>query len=208
MPGPSLTTDAIVVLKRPASDSFQTLSVFTPEHGALRVIQRLPRKITSTHLALDLFDEVTLLLEGAPQGDAWFVKEPRLIARHTGIGRNYDSLVRASSFAALVSRNPVPEETRASVHALLRTAFTAFAADAPADIVYLKCLYSFARDEGYPVKQHWLASLPPALQATGQQLLHTSLATLSDTDYSRVDSEKLLRHLEHYLRSHTEIIMD
>ena len=208
MPGPSLTTDAIVVLKRPPSDSFQTLTVFAAAHGALRVIQRLPQKTTAAQPALDLFDEVTLLLEGAPQGDAWFVKEPRLLARHTGIGRSYDCLVRASAFAALVARNPVPEESRASVHALLRTAFAAFATDAPSDIVYLKCLYSFARDEGYPVKQHWLASLPAALHDVATRLLHTPLSGLAATDYAKADSEKLLRNLEHYLRSHTEIMMD
>ena len=208
MPGPSLAIDAIVVLKRPPSDSFQTLTVFTASHGALRVIQRLPQKTTSAQLPLDLFDEVALLLEGAPQGDAWFVKEPRLIARHTDIGRNYYSLVRASAFAALAARNPAPEESRASIHALLRTAFTAFATDAPPDIVYLKCLYSFARDEGYPVKQHWLASLPAALHDIATRLLHTPLSILAATDYTRADSEKLLRNLEHYLRSHTEIMMD
>jgi len=208
MSGPSLTTDAIILMKRPAADAFQTFTAFSPSHGALRVIQRIPAKPTPPHVTLDLFDEVALLLEGAPQGDAWFVKEPRLLARHTSIGRNYDSLVRASAFATLVVRNPVPEESRASVYTLLHTAFAAFATDAPSDIVYLKCLYSFARDEGYPVKQHWLASLVPALHAVATRLLHTPLSGLAATDYAKADSEKLLRQLEHYLRSHTEIILD
>ena len=208
MSGPSLTTDAIVLLKRPPSDSFHILTVFTATHGTLRVIQRLPKKTTSAHLALDLFDEVTLLLECAPQGDAWFVKEPRLIARHSGIGRHYESLVRASAFATLVARNPVPEESRASIHALLHTAFAAFAGDASADTVYLKCLYCFARDEGYPVKQQWLPSLPPELSAAAARLLHTPLAALARDDSPPPPVATLLLHLERYLRSHTEIMMD
>ncbi len=208
MPGPTLTTDAIVLLKRPPSDHFQTLAVFTATHGTLRVIQRLPKKTTTSHLALDLFDEVALLLECAPQGDAWFVKEPRLLTRHSGIGRHYESLVRASAFATLVARNPVPEESRASIHALLRTAFAAFATDASADTVYLKCLYCFARDEGYPVKQQWIPSLSPELSAAAARLLHTPLATLARDDFPPSPVATLLRHLEHYLRNHTEIMMD
>ena len=205
MSGPSLTTDAIVLLRRPPSDSFQTLTVFTATHGALRVIQRLPKKSTSAHLALDLFDEVSLLLECAPQGDAWFVKEPRLIARHSGIGRHYESLVRASAFAALVARNPVPEESRASIHALLHTAFAAFAGDASADTVYLKCLYCFARDEGYPVKQQWFPALSPSDRELAAALLNRPLAAQT---VMSADAARLLLCLEDYLRRQTEIVLD
>ena len=205
MSGPSLTTDAIVLLRRPPSDSFQTLTVFTATHGALRVIQRLPKKSTSAHLALDLFDEVSLLLECAPQGDAWFVKEPRLIARHSGIGRHYESLVRASAFATLVARNPVPEESRASIHALLHTAFAAFAGDASADTVYLKCLYCFARDEGYPVKQQWFPALSPSDRELAAALLNRPLAAQT---VMSADAARLLLCLEDYLRRQTEIVLD
>ena len=205
MSGPSLTTDAIILLKRPTSDAFQTFSAFSPGHGLLRVIQRIPQKSTPAHVTLDLFDEVTFLLEGAPQGDAWFVKETRLLSRHGGIGRNYESLVRASAFATLVSRNPVPEESRASVHALLRTAFSAFATAAQPETVYLKSLYCFARDEGYPVKQQWF----PALDVRDQELA-TSLLNrpLSEQTVSPADAARLLLRLEDYLRRHTEIVLD
>ena len=203
--GPPLTTDAIILLKRPASDAFQTFSVFTPDHGLLRVIQRIPQKPTASHVTLDLFDEVTFLLEGAPQGDAWFVKETRLLARHGGIGRNYEALVRASAFATLVSRNPVPEESRSAVHALLHTSFASFATTAPADIVYLKSLYCFARDEGYPVKQEWFPALTSADRELASSLLNRPLAAQT---IPPADATRLLLRLEDYLRRHTEIVLD
>ncbi|MFA6286912.1 MAG: hypothetical protein WC661_05950 [Opitutaceae bacterium] len=205
MSGPSLTTDAIILLKRHPADAFQTFSAFSPGHGLIRVIQRIPQKPTAAHVTLDLFDEVSFLLEGAPQGDAWFVKETRLVARHGGIGRNYEALVRASSFATLVSRNPVPEESRAAVHALLHTAFTSFASSNQPDIVYLKSLYCFARDEGYPVKQQWFPALTPSDRELAASLLNLPLA---EQTVSPSDATRLLLRLEDYLRRHTEIVLD
>ncbi len=203
--GPSLTTDAIILLKRPAADAFQTFSVFSPAHGLLRVIQRIPQKAAPSHVTLDLFDEVSFLLEGAPQGDAWFVKEARLLARHGGIGRNYEALVRASSFATLVSRNPVPEESRSAVHALLHTAFAALAESTRPDVVCLKSLYCFARDEGYPVKQQWFPALSSADRELASSLLNRPLA---EQTISPADAARLLLRFEDYLRRHTEIVLD
>jgi len=205
MPGPSLTTDAIILLKRPAADTFQSFTAFSPVHGALRLLQRIPKKPAPASVSLDLFDEVSLLLEGAPQGDAWFVKEPRLLVRHGGIGRDYDALVRASALATLVARNPVAEESRASVHALLQTALSAFATSARPDTVYFKSLYRFARDEGYPVKQQWFPALSAADRETAAALLNRPLAAQTATP---ADVSRLLSALETYLRHHTEIHLD
>ena len=204
MAGPSLTTDAIVLRTWPPTDTFQTFTIFTPDHGALRVLQRIPKK-PSAHLALDLFDEVTLLLEGTPQGDAWFVKEARLLTRHAGIGRRYESLLHASALATLVTRNPGADESHAAVHALLHTAFVAFATSDRPDIVYLKSLYRFARDEGHPLKQQWFPELPAADRPLAAALVNQPLSaqTVAPADVTR-----LLRSLESYLRHHTEIHLD
>ena len=204
--GPSLTTDALVLHRQPPTDTFQTFTVFTPDHGALRILQRLPgKKPSAAHLALDLFDDVSLVLEGTPSGDAWFVKEARLLTRHSGIGRRYESLLQASAFAQLAARNPGSEESYPAIHALLRTAFTAFAASDRPDIVYLKSLYCFARDEGYAVKQQWFPALPPADRPLAIALINQPLASQTTAP---ADVTRLLRSLEHYLRAHTEIHLD
>src|SRR5690606_5383829 len=94
VPGPTLKTDALVLLKRPATDAFEALTVFTPENGVLRLLHRIPRKPSPGHVALDLFDEVAFWLEAA-SGGSWFVKEARLLTRPTGIGQRYDRLQAA-----------------------------------------------------------------------------------------------------------------
>ena len=205
MPGPSLTTDAFVLRPWLPTDTFQTFTVFATGQGLLRILQRIPKKASAAHLALDLFDEVNLLLEGTPAGDAWFVKEARLLNRHAGIGRRYDALQHASALAILVNRNPGPEESHPAVYQLLRTAFNAFAGTDRPDIVYLKSLYCFARDEGHPLKQHWFPALPAADRPLAMSLINQPLVgqTIVPADVAR-----LIAALEHYLRQHTEIHLD
>jgi len=200
--GPSLTTDAYVLRPWPPTDAFRTFSVFTPVHGLLRIIQRIPQKSTADQLALDLFDEVTLMLEGSPSGDAWFVKEARLLTRHAGIGRRYESLVHASAFATLVTRNPGSDDSHPAIYNLLRTVFTSFAGSERPDIVYLKSLYCFARDEGHPLKQHWFPALPDADRPLAIGLINQPLAVQTTAP---ADVTRLIAALEHYLRLHTEI---
>ena len=104
MPGLPLQTDAFVLLKRPPTDAFQGCQVFSAEHGALLVHQRLARKAAATSVALDLFDEVALRLESPNQGQSWFVLEARLLTRHPALGRSYETLRHASALATLVTR--------------------------------------------------------------------------------------------------------
>ena len=205
MPGLPLQTDAFVLSKRPPADTFQTFNVFSAEHGALLVLQRLAKKSAGTAVALDLFDEASLLLESSNQGRTWFVKETRLVTRHPDLGRSYETLVAASALASLVARNPVPEESRLAVASLLRTALAALAAGARPDIVYLKSLYCFARDEGYPLKQQWFPLLPAADRATVAPLL---TRPLSDQTAPPAVVHALQRDLENYLRGHTDILLD
>lgn len=205
MPGRNFTTDAVVLLKRPPADTFQTLTVFSAEYGALLALQRISKKSASTLITLDLFDEATLLLESSNQGQTWFIKESRLLTRHDGIGRNYEALRHASGFTTLVARNNVPEESRPKVYALIRQVLTAFATSPRPDIAYFKGLYCFARDEGYPVKQEWIPSLSTPDRETVASLLNLPMAeqTAAATSVSR-----LQRRLEDYLRGHTEILLD
>ena len=113
MPAQTLQTEAFVLSRRPPADAFQSFIVFSPEHGPLHVLQRIPKKSAAMQQPLDLFDETALLLESSNQGRTWFVKETRLITRHTEIGRSYEALRLASTLAALVARNPVDEDSRA-----------------------------------------------------------------------------------------------
>ncbi|MDB6170392.1 MAG: hypothetical protein JWM88_3256 [Verrucomicrobia bacterium] len=195
-----------MLLKGAPTDAFQGFTVFSPEHGALLVQQRLSRKATSS-VALDLFDEVSLRLESPNQGQTWFVQEARLLARHPDLGRSYETLRHASAVAALVARNTVHEDSRAQVAALLRQAFASFAAGARPDLVWFKTLYVFARDEGYPVKQEWLPSLPPPMRAQAKHFLATPLASL-EMPATQPQIAVLAQRLADYLRGHSDILVE
>lgn len=206
MPGLSLHTDAFILLKRPPSDSFQNYTVFSPEHGTFLALQRIPKNTTRSQVApLDLFDEASLILESSNQGQTWFIKESRLITRHEGIGKSYEALLHASAFAGLIARNAVPEEHRETVGAFLRQVFAAFATATRPDIAHFKALYCFARDEGYPIKQHWVPTLPVEDRRQVVELLNQPLTAQTS---SAPAVKRLHLRLEEYLRGHTEILID
>jgi hypothetical protein len=203
--GLPLQTDAFVLLKRPPTDAFQSINVFSGEQGPLLVLQRVSKKPPTGTVVLDLFDEVSLTLESRNQGQSWFVKESRLITRYATIGRSYDTLRLASALAALVARNPVPEESRSDVVELLRQAFAAFASGSRPDYVWFKSLYRFARDEGYPLKEQWFPTLPSADRTTVARLVSLPLAEQADSPENVV---RVTDRLSNYLRGHTEILID
>lgn len=203
MAGPTQPLTAWVLGKRPPAESFQTLTLFSVEQGASLALQRISKKSSST--VLDLFDEAELMVEIPGQGSASFVKETRLRTRLTEIGKSYESLRLACAFGNLVARNPIAEESRTSVYQLLSQAFNAFAQSARPDVVYLKSLYRFCRDEGYPLKQAWAPSLPPLERAALASILNQPVA-------EQTADPKLVAHLhrslEDYLRRETELHLD
>jgi hypothetical protein len=205
VPAQSLQTDAFILFKRPATDAFQSFNAFSAEHGPMPILQRVAKKSASTSVALDLFDEVSLLLDSSNQGQTWFVKEARLIARHAGIGRSYESLRLASALTAIIARNPVNADSRVAVASLLRGALAAFETDARPDIVYFKSVYRFARDEGYPMKQEWFPTLPAADRTEVTTLLNRPLV---EQFASAPVVARLQRRLEDYLRGNTEVLLD
>ena len=201
----ALTTEAFVLMKRPAaSDGWHTFTVLSAEHGSLLVLQRLLRKPSKTQIPLDLFDEAALELETSNQGRTWFVREARLIARHTEIGRSYAALQGASALARLLARNPVSPESRVGVADLWRSALTAFDNGVRPEVAYFKSVYRFARDEGYPVKQEWIPSLSPSDRDAALALLTRPLAEQTATPE---ETARLQRHLDDYLRGSTEILV-
>jgi hypothetical protein len=204
VPGQTLTTEAFVIERRPPADAFQTLGLFSSEHGNLVALQRVPKKSSASHVSPDLFDEVSAMLESSNQGRTWFVREIRISTRRSGIGRSYDALRFASALASVISRNHVHEESRQNVGRMLRTALDALASCARPDVVHLKSLYLFARDEGYPVKQEWLPSLGAGDRAVAAGVLNRRLDA---QDATAPQVARLRRSLEGYLGASTDIII-
>lgn len=216
MPGQTLQTVAFILGREPSgADSYERLTAFSPTEGLLHCLMRRPK---TDHAAsarrssaprsegwLDLFDEAELWLESSNQGRTWFIKEHRHITRHPGIGRSYAALQAAAALARLVQRNPVPDESRQPVASLLRQCFGALDQGARPDLVWLKTLFCFLRDEGYPVKQHWWTHLDPADRIFASQLLYQPIA---DQSPDAVTVRRLTDHLAHWVASDTELRID
>lgn len=204
MPKPTLAIHAWVLGRRPTSDSFQSLTLFSADPGQLTALHRVSTKAgrSEAPAAPDLFDETAFLLESSNQGQTWFVREARLLRRHAEIGRSYAALERASAFAQLVARNDVPAESRERIYSLLGSAFGAFATAADPEVVSLKAVYRLAHDEGYPVRQQWFDSLPAELRAIALSLLRTPLSAIA----AEPQAGRLRRRLEEYLQGHTDLV--
>ena len=168
-----------------------------------RVLKSPASRKDAAGAALDLFNEVSLVLESSNQGATWFAREARVVRGAEGIGRNYEALQCASEFSALVAQNAVPGESRARVYALLRQAFGAFAGAPRPDAAFVKAVYCLARDEGYPVRQQWAASLCAAEREALAGLLGKPLPeqTAGAETVARL-RERLMR----WLREETDIL--
>lgn len=204
----SITLSGCILRKFPEEDRFQALQAFCGTQGTVTFRQRLAHKRPGMQVALDLFDDAELVLESSNQGQSWFVKEARLLKRRTEIGTHYEALEKAAALTALVARNAVPEEGREKVAELLRTALDALAGGARPEVVWVKSLYCFARDEGYPVQQHWRQELPTTLREAASVLLRTPLAALDEASLPKEIALQLGRRLETYLRGHAELVFE
>ena len=211
MPGQQLQTTAFILARQPSgSDAFEQLTAFSSEHGVLHLLRRISSGRARTPLRaaatvptnLDLFDEAELWLESSNQGRTWFISEHRLVQRHDGIGRSYETLKAAAALGTLLSRNPVPDESRVDVADLLRTSLGALSAGGRPDIVWLKALYCLLRDEGYPVKQQWWTELAAADRDLAALLLNQPLAAQT-ADIATV--ARVTRRLEEWVHAETEI---
>lgn len=192
------------VLNRQASgsDAFEQITLLSEEHGVLLCLRRIPKKAAGQSSPLDLFDEAEMSLESSNEGRTWFIREHRHLTRRPGLGRSYDALQTAARISGLLTRNPVPDESRVQIAALLRQSLDSLEGGGRPDIVWLKTLYRFLREEGYPVKQDWWQQLASTDRDTSAHLLNRPLAEQA-ADPATVF--RISSRLEQWVRGDTEI---
>ncbi len=174
-----LQASGLILDRQPAGEHHQRLALLTGDQGMLAPFWRPARKSAGRcGEAPDLFDDGEFTLERARQGDGLFVKEFRLERRRGGLARRYAAFQTASRLAAFFARNAPHLPETAPTLELCRTAFDRLAEGAPASVVQLKTLVRFCQDEGYPVREEWLASLPKDHLEAVAQVLPRPLAEL------------------------------
>ncbi len=197
-----LATTAVVLDRVPSGEHWLRLTIFSLEHGLLLGMQRLSRRAANTTVTLDLFDQVRVTLESRNQGRTWFVRDASLERRRIGLGRSYAALREACRFGRVLASNPLHEDSRAAVHALLERALDAWETGVRPDAVYCKSLFLLARDEGYPVHEEWRAQLGAEDQAMFDCVLREPAAQQSTAPKQVA---RLTSALEEYLRQTTDM---
>ncbi len=204
MPGPTLLIDGYVLLREPTGENWVRATLLSPEAGVVHFLQRISRRSLSSS-PIDLFDRISATLERRTPSGTWFAREVRVTARHPGLGRRYPALREACAFARILSTNPVHEDSRKSVFKLLRHGLQAWEQGEREDVVAFKCLYVFARDEGYAVKEGWWPQLPEQDRIRAASLVNLPIQD-QQTDPEQVAS--IRRSLEHYLVHFTDIRLE
>ena len=193
----------LVLDRSPAAEPWMRLTVFSSSEGLLHCLQRVSSRPTAPAPPLDLFDEVRATLETRNQGRTWFIREAAVQRRRSGLGASYAVLAHACRFSRVLARTPVHQDSRLNVHALLHRALDAWETGLRPDAVYFKCLFLLARDEGFPVREAWLDTLPDSARATASSILSRPTA---DQVASEAATADLTRRLEEELQRNHDFV--
>jgi len=186
MPRQTLSAVGIVLSRGITAGGYERLNVLSAEHGLLGVMHRQSSS-TKVGPAPDLFDHCQLELDSR-SGGAWFLREYTLDRRYSGLGVHYEALEAASVWAKLLLANAPSMDGTESLFALSLKALDAWERGENASAVLIKTLFVFARDEGLPVSQEWLAGLPADLRETVSNVLRKPLG---GADADAVDAAAL-----------------
>ncbi|MFA5257210.1 MAG: hypothetical protein WC360_03590 [Opitutales bacterium] len=179
MPRKTLSATGIVLVRELTAGGFERLRILTAE--ALLGVMRRPGHSAKAAVAPDLFDLCTVELD-ARSGGAWFMREYTLEHRYSGIGASYETLAAASQWARLILTNAPSMDGTAAPFEISLKALDAWERGAPAQVVLLKALFLFAKAEGLPVREEWLAQLPPDERRAVSAALGTPLDESAGAD--------------------------
>lgn len=177
MAGVTLATEAILLTRKESGEHGLLLTLLSPAHGLLQAFKRTSTR--GRQPLPDLFDEVSLTLEKAKGGDLWFVSEYVVQRRRPEIGADYHAFLYACRYALLLSHHVFDAEEGSLWTEQLRQALDALETRLRPEAAYFKTLYLFARFQGIPVKEEWLASLNTQQATDAMTVLRQPLAEQS-----------------------------
>ncbi|MGJ3241676.1 MAG: hypothetical protein ACFE0O_01785 [Opitutales bacterium] len=211
MAGPEQTVTGLILRKSPRGERFHLLTLLADTSGLRRVLIRRPGQ-NPRHGSLqpDLFDTGRLRLEqaGRTSGDAdapWFVKEFVLERRRTALATRYPAFVAACAFAQLIVDNAGHLHGADSLHGPVGQVLDHLAGSERPDIGYLKGVYRFLRDEGFPARQQFLARLDPADARAAETLLRQPTRDLKDHPTEGV--RRIIQQVHRWMRQDLDMLV-
>lgn len=204
MAGATLITEAILLTRKVSGEHGLLLTFLARDHGLLQAFKRTSAR--SRQPAPDLFDEASLRLERPKTGgDLWFVNEYQLLQRRVGIGGNYQALLYSSRYALLLAHHLFDADEAPFWMDQLRQALDAWESGPRPEAAFFKALFLFARHQGIPVKEEWVASLSKSHQTLTRSVLRLPLTEQTAAPSAVIN---LIADFEHYLQHQHEIRID
>ena len=194
-----------LILKREASgEQFYRLHILSEASGTLLVLMRRPKKNIRSGSTPDLFDEIEAVLEKKGDGGFGFIKEVHILNRRRDLAKSFISLEQACEWANILIKNLPRDMEQDSVYQLTTRALDAWEQRKQPEAVLFKCLFVYARDEGYPVKHDWFETLTHHHRTAVASIINTPIDQLN---MPAEEVRKWNDALKHYIKHHTDILL-
>ena len=200
----SLGMDFITILKiTQTSEHFLKLDYISSSQGLTYGLLRQSKKNKNSSRA-DLFDTAEILKDVANHSNQRFIKNYTPIHKRSEIGSDYQKLSYASHFANFILDNFSNVPDPSDLYNLTTRTLDAFEKKYQPEIVSLKALYCFLKNEGFPVDSGWWQSLSAKNKSIAKILLTKPLSELEDnTDLE--SALKIYQILCEWVQKETEI---
>lgn len=193
----------IALSRDPAGDRFLRVRLFDQALGLQSALFRLPSKRGIKSVPPDLFDDLECRLNPARSGSSIpFVAEYRKLRAYRELAHNPAHFLSASEIARFYLINGDHLLDPGPRLQLLRSALDSFSRALLPKVVLLKLYFCFARDEGLPVRESWLASLPSLLAEEASKVLSLPV-TESGAEPIKIDF--LVDGLKQWMNAETEL---
>lgn len=197
-----LDSTVLILNKENSGENFTKLELFCPTNGKLITLNRFSKKYKSENL-LDLFDIGQIQLTLSEQNGPSFVKEFHPLLHHKNIAKNYITFHHACNWVKIISKNLLHIENLQYLFSLTQKTLHAFNTSSSPHAIYIKALYLFIRNEGYPIKEDWLINLSPNLITHAMGIIKHPL---DNQNTPTGVFEELIQNIHTWMAQQTEII--
>jgi len=150
-----ITTMALILGRRPWSESSQIVTMMTPDQGRLNAVARGARKLTSEMgPALEPITESQVILSQSPRSDMANVRSAEIVEHFAALRHSLVRVTVASAACEFAARALPEGEANPSAYDHVRTALAGIAATADRDAVnwLWRGLMDLAGDLGYAMQ--------------------------------------------------------
>jgi hypothetical protein len=207
--GPAICEITVLKITQ-TSEHFSKIDFISPEEGLSSCLIRNSKK-SSTQAKPDIFDTAQITFEQKGPSKPKFLTEYVPNLKRSQIGNTYRQLEFACKYSTFLLNNTTYAPDPKELYRLGVKTLDAFELGYSAEIVLLKALYNFLKNEGFPVQESWWASVPQNYKATAGKILSSKLSQFDDNlEASEARTiqectEYLLENISNWIRKETDL---